>query len=196
MSIGNQNEITVRVMCSNEKLNQILKETGFKEVHQYNSTDIFLVPNNLNIYKEDVRKILENAILLRESNGITVEKHRKRITFKSKNINKKGEILSQYSVNCDVDNLNDAKELFEHIGYKEIMKIEEKHTSFEKDGFKLVIKYISSNNILIEIETNDKYKNIEKLKEEINKTKIPFDHSNYFIKKAEEELKKIIEKGE
>ena len=29
---------------------------------------------------------------------------------------------------------------------------------------------------------------IEKLKKEINNTNIPFDHSNYFVKKAEEEL--------
>ena len=47
-----------------------------------------------------------------------------------------------------------------------------------------------------ELETNEKYKNVEELKEEINNTKIPFDHSNYFVKKAEEELEKIKNIGE
>lgn len=196
MSIGNQNEITVRVTCSNEKLNQTLLENGFREIHQYDSIDTFLIPKEIDIFNEKIRNILSKAILLRESNGITVEKHREKITFKSKNINEEGQINSQYSVNCDVNNLKDAKELFEHIGYKEIMKIKEKHTSFEKNGLKLVIKYISNDNILIEAETNEKYHNTEELKEEINKTSIPFDHSNYFVKKAEEELEKIIRSGE
>lgn len=196
MSIGNQNEITVRVICSKEKLNEILLQTGFKEVHKYNSSDIFLIPKEIDIYKENTREILAKAVLLRESTGTTVAKHRERITFKSKNIDSEGNIISQYSVNCDVNSLKDAKELFEHIGYKEIMRIKENHTSFEKNGLKLVIKYISDNNILIELETNEKYKNVEELKEEINNTKIPFDHSNYFVKKAEEELEKIKNIGE
>ena len=156
MSIGNQNEITVRVICSKEKLNEILLQTGFKEVHRYNSSDIFLIPKEIDIYKENTREILAKAVLLRESTGITVAKHRERITFKSKNIDSEGDIISQYSVNCDVNSLKDAKELFEHIGYKEIMRIKENHTSFEKNGLKLVIKYISDNNILIELETNEK----------------------------------------
>lgn len=195
MSIENQNEITVRVICSKEKLNEILLKNGFKEVHKYNSSDIFLIPKETDIHKENTRDILSKAILLRESIGTTVAKHRKRITFKRKNIDNDGNIISQYSVNCDVSDLNDAKELFEHIGYTEIIRIKEKHISFEKNGLKLVIKYISDNNILIEIETNEKYNNIEKLKEEINNTEIPFDHSNYFVKKAEDELEKIIKIG-
>lgn len=196
MSIGNQNEITVRVTCSKEELEEKLKKQGFKEVHRYKSTDIFLVPKELEIKKENTRYILSKAILLRKSKGITVDKSRERITFKRKNINDSGEILSQYSVNCDVLNLQDAEELFEHIGYKRIMKIDEEHTSFKKGNLKLVIKYREENNILIEIETNEFYKDIQELKKAINKIDIPFDHSDYFVKKAEEELEKIKKSGE
>lgn len=196
MSIGNQNEITVRVTCSKEELEEKLKKQGFKEVHRYKSTDIFLVPKELEIKKENTRYILSKAILLRKSKGITVDKSRERITFKRKNINDSGEILSQYSVNCDVLNLQDAEELFKHIGYKRIMKIDEEHTSFKKGNLKLVIKYRKENNILIEIETNEFYKDIQELKKAINKIDIPFDHSDYFVKKAEEELEKIKKSGE
>lgn len=196
MSIGNQNEITVRVTCSKEELEEKLKKQGFKEVHRYKSTDIFLVPKELEIKKENTRYILSKAILLRKSKGITVDKSRERITFKRKNINDSGEILSQYSVNCDVLNLQDAEELFKHIGYKRIMKIDEEHTSFKKGNLKLVIKYREENNILIEIETNEFYKDIQELKKAINKIDIPFDHSDYFVKKAEEELEKIKKSGE
>lgn len=194
MSIGNQNEITVKITCSKEKLENILKKEGFKKLHVYNSTDVFLVPKEVNIFKENTRDILSKAILLRKSEGINVEKHRERITFKSKNIDNCGKILSQYSVNCDVKNIEDAKELFEYIGYKQIMKIDEQHISYIRDNLKLVIK-AREDKILIEIETNEFYNDVSVLEKEINKLNIPFDHSNYYVKKAEEELEEIKRKG-
>ena len=52
-------------------------------------------------------------------------------------------------------------------------------------------KILFDDNILIEAELNKEYKTIDELEDAINKTKIPFDKSNYFVKKAEEELDKI-----
>ena len=71
------------------------------------------------------------------------------------------------------------------------MIIKEKHFAYCKNGFEIIIKILSDDNILIEAETNDYYKTIEQLKERINKTNIPFDKSNYFVKKVEEELDKL-----
>lgn len=48
-----------------------------------------------------------------------------------------------------------------------------------KRKFKIIVKILSENNILIEAETNKEYRTIEKLKKEINNTNIPFDNSNY-----------------
>ena len=87
-------------------------------------------------------------------------------------------------------NFADAKEMFEHIGYKELMKIDEEHISYIKDNLKIVIK-ARKDIILIEIETNEVYKDVESLEKAINELDIPFDHSNYYVKKAEEELEKI-----
>lgn len=71
------------------------------------------------------------------------------------------------------------------------MSIKEKHFAYCKNGFEIIIKILSDDNILIEAELNKEYKTIDELKNAINKTKIPFDKSNYFVKKAEEELDKI-----
>ena len=71
------------------------------------------------------------------------------------------------------------------------MSIKEKHFVYCKNGFEIIIKILSDDNILIEAELNKEYKTIDELKNAINKTKIPFDKSNYFVKKAEEELDKI-----
>ena len=50
--------------------------------------------------------------------------------------------------------------------------------------------------IFIEIETNNKYTNIEELKEIINKYNLPIAKTNYFVKKAEIMLKKVLKDKE
>ena len=188
MAKKDNNEITVRVKCSKKKLIEILEKEQFKQIKQYNTMDVFLIPNEIDIYKMNSRDILKKAILLREFKGKT---RKMRITYKNKEIDECGNILSQYSLNCDVYSIDDAKELFLNIGYKEIMKINEKHLVYEKNNIKIIIKLINKDNILIEMETNEHFKTIDELKNVINNTTIPFDKSNYFVKKAEEELDKI-----
>lgn len=196
MPISKNNEITVRVEYSYKQLDTDLKSNGFKETNKYKFIDIFLIPSEVNIHKECNRKILEKAILLREAIGITTNRNSKKITFKQKKINDKGEILSQYSIKCLIQSIGDAQELFTAIGYKELMKIEEIHTCYEKNGFKIIVKEIKNGSILIEAETNEKYKTIEELKKEMANIDISVDLSNFFVKKAEEELEKLKNKGE
>ena len=49
----------------------------------------------------------------------------KKITFKIKNFDENGSILNQESINCDVLDIEDAKNLLRAIGYQEIMCIRE-----------------------------------------------------------------------
>ena len=191
MGFKEENEITVRAQCSEDELKKILNGDKFILNNEYYAKDIFMIPRDIDIFKVATREILSKAILLREFQGISSDKHKMKITFKRKEINEKGEILQQDAINCEVLNIQDAKELFNCIGYKEIMTIKEKHFSYCKGEFKIIVKILSENNILIEAETNKEYMTIEKLKKEINKTNIPFDNNNYFVKKAEEELEKI-----
>lgn len=191
MSYKEGNEITVRVQCSEKDLIKKLEEENFVLKSEYYAKDIFMIPNNIDISRTATREILNRAILLREFQGISSDKHKMKITFKHKDINEKGEILSQNSTNCEVTNIHDAQILFESIGYKELMIIKEKHFAYCKNGFEIIVKIISDDNILIEAELNEYYKNIDELRNAINTTKIPFDKSNYFVKKAEEELDKI-----
>ena len=191
MGFKEENEITVRVQCSEEELKKILNKDKFILNNEYYAKDIFMIPQNIDISKVTTREILSKAVLLREFQGISSDKHKMKITFKHKKINEKGEILQQNSINCEVTNIQDAKKIFNCIGYKEIMMIKERHFSYNKNEFKIIVKILSKNNILIEAETNEKYRTIEDLKKAINNTNIPFDDTNYFVKKAEEKLEKI-----
>ena len=142
-------------------------------------------------FGEEYRKILEKAVLLREANGITSNKKSKKITFKKKVISENGDIVSQSAIKCQIDNIEDAKNLFIAIGYKQLMKTSEVHTSYKKGNLIFIVKEVNQGSILIEVETNDTYKTIEELKKIIIDLNISVDLSNLFVKKAEEELEKI-----
>ena len=49
VSISNNNEITVKIESSYEKLDEELKKQGFKQVNKYTTTDIFLIPKEIDI---------------------------------------------------------------------------------------------------------------------------------------------------
>ena len=139
-----------------------------------------------------VREILAKAVLVRDILGKTSGEISKKITVKIKNFDEQGNILSQKSVNCDIASIEDAKNLLKAIGYKEIMNIKEEDIVYEKDSFELSIKNVINGDNLIEVETDDKYNTIEKLIEKINEINIPIYTDNYFVKKAEVELEKIL----
>lgn len=192
MSVKEENEITIKITCSNDKLIKDLKNKGFNEGRKFSLDDYYLIPNNLNINEMTTRDILSKAIIIRYiiDDGKIVQK----ITFKKKNINEKGEILSQKAINCDVLDFKSAINLFNELGYYEIMNIKESDVIYYKDKLELALKFIENSNTLIEIETDDTYKTVAELKELVKKLEIPIEKENYFVKKAENVLNKILKR--
>lgn len=74
------------------------------------------------------------------------------------------------------------------------MNIKENDEIYSKNGFELAIKNIEKGDILIEVETeeNTDWDTIDKIKNIILKINIPIKKDEYFIKKAEVELNKIL----
>ena len=117
-----------------------------------------------------------------------------KITFKKKDINSNGEILSQKAINCDVLDYKAGINLFNELGYYQIMNIKESDIIYYKDKLELAIKFIENSNTLIEIETDDNLKTIVELKQLVTELEIPIEKGNYFVKKAENELNKILKR--
>ena len=189
MSIKESNEITLKVTVTNEAFKNILLNNSFIEKEIFSLDDYYLIPKDLNLDNISAREILAKAVIVRNIND--ENGRRKKITFKIKNIDSNGEILSQEAINCDIYDKDEAIHLFEAIGYNLIMNIKEDDIVFEKDGFEIAVKSLKDNT-LIEIETDDKYDTIEKLKKKVIELKLPVDTSDYFVKKAELELNKIL----
>lgn len=74
------------------------------------------------------------------------------------------------------------------------MNIKESDIVYYKEDFELAIKFIQNSSTLIEIETDKKYDTIDKLINKTKKLKLPIEENEYFVKKAEEELKRILKR--
>ena len=194
MSLKENNEITVKIKGSLNEFYKIIEEKDFKIAHKFSMNDAYFIPETLNLNKMSTREMLSKAILVREIKGKTSGKIIKKITFKIKNFDDNGNILSQEAVNCNIIDIEDAKNLLKAIGYREVMCIKEDDIVYEKDGLQLAIKDIKNGDKLIEIETedNDDLNTIDKLIQRINKLDIPIYTDNYFVKKAEIELDKVL----
>ena len=199
MGIKQENEITMKVNCGISELCKILEDKGFKVVDRFTMNDIFMIPNTLKskIKTLTSREILKDAILIRDIENQFKENRNKKITFKKKEFNKNGDILNQESINCDIFNIDEAVHFFQAINYYKIMNIIESDIVYGKEDFEIAIKDIKNGKNLIEVETvsnNENIDTIEKLKTQIINLQIPVDTSNFFIKKAEIELDKIIKR--
>lgn len=196
MSLKESNEITVKIRMELNRFYELLENKGYSISYKFSMDDTYFIPENLEINTMTSREILSKAILVRDIINETKNTRKKKITFKKKQIDKEGNILKQEAINCDVLDVEDAKKLLKEIGYIEIMNIKEEDVVYEKDGFQLAIKDIKNGDNLIEIETedNEELNTIDKIKQKILKEGIPIYTDNYFVKKAEIELDKILKR--
>ena len=194
MPIKQENEITIRILCSKEELIKHLEEKGLKKGRKFRLNDHYLIPKTLKLEELTIREILSKAVIIRniENDGKIVNK----ITFKKKNINEKGEIVSQSATSCEVMDYTEGIRLFEELGYYEIMNIIEDDIIYYNDNIEIAIKDVYNGDLLIETETNNNITTIEELKEIIESLEIPFEKDNYFVKKAEERIGKVLNKSE
>ncbi len=196
MSLKESNEITVKIKGNLAEFYKIVEEKGFRIIDQFSMDDTYFVPISLDIKNLTTREILSKAILVRNIYDKTSEEMKKKITFKIKDFDKEGNILSQEAISCDVLNTDDAMRLLQAIGYKKIMNIKEDDIVYGKDGFELAIKDIKNGEKLIEIETedNEEFNTIDKLISKVDEIDIPIYKYNYFVKKVEIELNKVLKR--
>ena len=194
MSLKENNEITLKIKCELNEFYEIMKKKDFKVIDKFRLDDTYFIPKDLKLNKTNIRYILSKAVLVRDITDEISDEKTKLITFKIKEFDENGKILNQESVNCKIYDIEDAKKLLKAIGYKEIMNIIEDDVVYEQEGFEIAVKDIKNGDKLIEIETtdNEELDTIEKLIKKVNELEIPIYTDNYFVKKAEVELEKII----
>lgn len=192
------NEITVKLKCSINEIKNILKNKEFEIVDKYEMEDTYYISKDIN--KLSPKEILKSYILIRNIKQYEPKQFIKyynviKLTYKCKNIAQNGEIISQNKKECEIKNLKDGNDFLIAIGYKKLMKIREDDIVYGKEDLKIAIKTLEDGNILLEVETienNNSLNTVDKLKQKIIELDLPIDKSDFFVKKAEIKLKKIL----
>ena len=192
-----ENEITVEVDTSLEKLISILESKGFKLKEEYDLNDIYLI--NKNDKKGDYLSMLNKCVLIRHI--IEKDKETKMLTYKYKEYNDKKEITKQGKVKVKIDDIDNSKLLFEKLGFEELLRINDHMLVYASDKDEFVIQNVNGKHIYIEIEdkcnyANRFYNSIDEMKSVIIDNSIPIKDDNYFVKKAEIELQETYGKVE
>lgn len=189
-----ETEITVLVKTSYEKLKEELLNKGFELKEEYEVNDDYLIDSRLNLSSMSNLDILKNCVLVRDVVGIEKE-----LLYKYKEYDDNGDIIKQGKVKCPVIDTQKAIDFMMSINYKRLFSIYDKCIVFANDRTQLVVQLVNDKYIFIEMESNGEfidreYTNIEEMKEDLLSYNLPIDNSNFFIKKAEIMLNKVLNK--
>lgn len=189
------NEITVKLNTSIQDFCKILEDKEFIRFKNYILNDTYFVPNDLEIEKMTCREILKKAVLIRIITDSNTKEKIIKFTIKDKQIATEGQILSQSKIDCEILNAEDGRKFLEKLGYYEILHIKENNIVYKKDSLEIAIKDIENGDNLLEIETiedDSELDTVDKIIKKLDSLNLPVDTNNYFVKKAEIELEKII----
>ena len=179
-----EDEITVIINDSYDELIDKIISRGFKKIDDYMVYDKYMVYKDIeikdNINDMDILKIISNCVLIR-----SIDDRKHFITYKYKEYDSDFNIIKQGKCNCKIDNPLEGIELVKCLGYdRELIRIDDHIVVYEKDGLELAIEYVNDKYLYIEIEANEKYNTVMKMKEALEDVGIGYDRSNYFQKKA------------
>ena len=179
-----EDEITVMVCDDREELINKLILRGFKKIDDYMVYDRYMVYKDVVVNDsendKEILKILSKCVLIR---SIDDSKHY--ITYKYKEYDDEGNITKQGKCKCEIENPLDGVEIVKCGGYnRELIMIVDHIVIYEKDGLELAIEYVNDKYLFIEVEANQKYDTIDKMKNALELVGIEYDKSNYFQKKA------------
>lgn len=162
-----QIEITVRL---NEKIEEAiskLKKNGFKKIRESDIDDTYLSNLNIKMKKENIQDFLKHSVLLRKLklNG----KEIKKITYKNKELDNNGDVISEQKVNLNCDDLIKAENLFNCLGFYNLIEVKYHVIVYEKNGNEFAFQIVENLGILIEYENVNDFEGKSVI--EINKAK-------------------------
>lgn len=192
-----QIEITRYLLETEENAFDKLEKEGFKLIRTSTIEDKYLTSKLRELTKDNIQYILKNSVLLRYLN---VEgKEFKKITYKYKNVDKDENIISETKININCEDLSEAEELFENLGFELLIIVKYKVKVYEKDGIELAFQNVEGLGSMIEYENAEDFenKNIEEIKKVKQKMEEKIESFGILIEKGNDvkKAKELIEKN-
>ena len=162
-----QIEITVRLNENMQSAISKLENQGFKKIRESQIDDVYMTAKLKELNKDNIQTILKKSVLLR---SIKLEnKEIKKITYKNKEIDKNGDVISEQKINLDCSDLEKAKDLFEHLEFEELIRVKYKVIVYSKGKVEYAFQDVENLGVLIEYENMDDFEG--KSLDEINTVK-------------------------
>lgn len=191
-----QVEITVRLAEKVEDAICKLEKEGFTKIRESDIDDIYLTNLDVEIKKENIQKLLKHSVILRnlKLDGKVIRK----ITYKNKELDNNGDVISEQKVNLDCNDLIKAESLFGFLGFYKLIEVKYHVIVYEKNGREFAFQIVEDLGTLIEYENTNNFdgksdleiKNTKKdMLKDIKECNISIT-DEYDVKKAFELIKK------
>lgn len=179
-----ENEITVKVNTTYDKLHDILLKNNFIIKEEYTVKDTYMINKEINITKLNDLEVLKQCILVRDV--VDIEKS---LVYKNKEYDSEGNIIKQSKIKCPILDIDKGIKFMEEINYIKLFNIIDKCIVYVNNDNELVVELVNDKYIFIELESNPEYINKKytcylDMINELNSYNLPIDKTNYFVKKA------------
>ncbi len=179
-----ENEITVKVNTTYDKLHDILLKNNFIIKEEYTVKDTYMINKEINITELNDLEVLKKCILVRDV--VDIEKS---LVYKNKEYDSEDNIIKQSKIKCPILDIDKGIKFMEEINYIKLFNIIDKCIVYVNNDNELVVELVNDKYIFIELESNPEYINKKytcylDMINELNSYNLPIDKTNYFVKKA------------
>lgn len=187
-----QIEITVRLNENIQSAMDKLEKQGFKKIRESKIDDVYMTSKLKELNKDNIQNILKKSVLLRSLK--LDNKEIKKITYKNKEFDEKADVISEQKINLDCNDLEKAKELFENLEFKELIRVKYKVVVYSKDKVEYAFQDVENLGTLIEYENVEDFegKSLEKINNAKEKMYNEIKNTGIYITE-EKDVKKAYE---
>ena len=187
-----QIEITVKVNNTLDEVDKILISKGFKLIRKSRVEDEYVSPNDINVNRENILKVLSSSVLIRYLK--TQDGEFKKITYKDKKYDKNDMVISEEKINVSINDIQSAHKLFKKINFKNLVDVKYDVIVYSNNDYEFAFQNVEGLGLLLEFENENDFEGVsdeaianekQKMYEIIKNYGIKVEN-NYDIKKAYE----------
>lgn len=151
-----ETEITVQVFDNFAKIDETLKNKGFKMVENYQLNDWYFSKID-NVLDMEYLDLINSSFLVREIIDATPQIQ---LCYKSKHLDDKGNVIYEEKEKTNLADLKSSLKVFTLAGLNNYCKVENNSYVYEKGKTSFVVQIIKDLGIFIEYEEDETMKNL------------------------------------
>ena len=153
-----QIEITVKVNNTLDEVDKILISKGFKLIRKSRVEDEYVCPNDINVNRENILKVLSSSVLIRYLK--TQDGEFKKITYKDKKYDKNDMVISEEKINVSINDIQSAHKLFKKINFKNLVDVKYDVIVYSNNDYEFAFQNVEGLGLLLEFENENDFEGV------------------------------------